>query len=292
MSKLRYLARSIARLADGERFKCPNCGSSSSDVVDQKYVVTKLCRCHACRLQYRVPTDKAVDNPKFYESEYSQGFTTELPNFERLNELKNINFRGSEKDYTNYIKVLNVLGIASGSRIFDFGCSWGYGSYQFRQAGLDVAAFEIANTRRAYAERELGVRLVKDMSEAVTSSDHKASYDCFFSAHVLEHIPAPQRAFDYAWQLLKHGGLFVSFTPNGSAVCRKAHADWSKVWGEVHPNFIDDVFLDYAFSQSPRILGSSPVVNARLPDDARSLRLDDLSRTELFFAARKSAESW
>jgi SAM-dependent methyltransferase len=261
-------------------------------VVDRKYIVTALCRCAQCRLLFRIPTDNPAQNKIFYELKYSQGFTTYLPNAELLSKLKINNFMETAENFTSYINTVALLDIKAGSRIFDFGCSWGYGSYQFAKAGLDVTAFEIAVTRGEYAERELCVRLVKDMEQAVTDPSHRQSYDCFFSAHVLEHIPAPQCAFQYAHQLLKLGGLFVSFTPNGSIACRKAEPNWSKAWGEVHPNFIDEVFLDRSFGNSPRVFGSTPIETARLPARAEALRVDDLSRMELFFAARKVGNGW
>jgi hypothetical protein len=93
-------------------------------------------------------------------------------------------------------------------------------------------------------------------------------------------------------RLLKPGSIFVSFTPNGSAAFREASPDWSKLWGDVHPNFLDDVFLDRSFRRSPRAIGSSPLIDASLPDDVTMRRLDKLDRGELFFASRKSGVSW
>ena len=147
-----------------------------------KYFVTELRRCANCQMLFRVPTDKEEDNSSFYEEQYTQGFTTELPTPEKLEELKRTMFAGGEKDYSYYIRLLNGLGVTSGSKIFDFGCSWGYGTYQFGQAGLDATAFEIGVSRRKYAERELGVRLVLDMDAAIANPAHKEGYDCFFSS--------------------------------------------------------------------------------------------------------------
>ncbi|MEX0853093.1 MAG: class I SAM-dependent methyltransferase [Bauldia sp.] len=292
MGKINYLARSIVRSLDEARLKCPNCGSSASCVVDRKYVLTKLRRCVDCGLLFRTPTDNLEENAKFYEKSYSQGFTTRLPNREELDELRRSNFAGSEKDYRYYVDSLQRIGIKPGARIFDFGCSWGYGTYQFGQAGLEATAFEVAISRRTYAERELGVSVVRDMREAIADPTHCQSYDCFFSAHVLEHVPTPQHAFAFALNLLKPGGIFVSFTPNGSDPCRKALPAWSRLWGEVHPTFIDNIFLDRSFANSPRAFGSSPLEDLRLPACAEAVRLDDLSRPELFFAARKVGNRW
>jgi hypothetical protein len=63
--------------------------------------------------------------------------------------------------------------------------------------------------------------------------------------------------------------------------------NWHKWWAEVHPNFIDDIFLLWSFHNSPRVIGSSPASAAR---SARMLQpcevLDDLSRSELFCSSQ------
>ena len=135
------------------------------------------------------------------------------PSDAALAELKQSKFSGTEKCYSYYIGVLIQLGMKPGCSIFDYGCSWDYGSYQLSQAGFEVMSFEVAPTRRRYAHEKLGVRTVDDMDLAAT--DRPDQFDCFFSAHVLEHVPSPAKSFNYAMRLLKRDGLFVSFTPNG-----------------------------------------------------------------------------
>jgi 2-polyprenyl-3-methyl-5-hydroxy-6-metoxy-1,4-benzoquinol methylase len=239
---------------------------------------------------FRTPTDDPTANADYYENEYAQGFTTSPPSDAQLSEMKRSNFSGTEKDYSYYIGVLTKLGLKPGARIFDYGCSWGYGSYQLTKAGFAVTAFEVARGRKRYAQEKLSIRIVDDMDLA--AAEFAEHFDCFFSAHVLEHVPSPAKAFDYAMRLLKPGSIFVSFTPNGSAAFREASPDWSKLWGDVHPNFLDDVFLDRSFRRSPRAIGSSPLIDASLPDDVTMRRLDKLDRGELFFASRKSGVSW
>lgn len=290
MSKLAYLKRSFVAQFSRERYLCPNCGSSKSDVVERKYVVTQLRRCADCSLMFRAPNDDPAMNSSFYESSYSQGFTTDLPSDTMLAHLKESNFAGGEKDYSYYIGVLTQLGLKPGAMVFDFGCSWGYGSYQFAKAGFNVTSFEVAPTRRRYAKEKLGVNTVDDMELAARSLGEQ--YDCFFSAHVLEHVPTPNQVFNQASRMLKRNGLFISFTPNGSRNHRSASPNWSKLWGEVHPNFIDEGFLDRSFRRSPRSVGSSPVSNASLPHDSQLKVLNNLQGNELFFAAQKVSDTW
>lgn len=290
MSKSLYLLRCLAAQFTAGRYRCPNCGSAASRIVDRKFVITQLRRCETCLLLFRTPTDKPESNQAYYENEYVQGFTTTMPSDAKLIEMKRSNFADTDKSYAYYISVLSQLGLKAGSRLFDYGCSWGYGSYQFAQAGFDIVAFEVAPTRRRFAREKLGVRTFDDMMRA--ESDFAGQIDCFFSAHVLEHVPAPSKSFGHAMRLLRHGGLFVSFTPNGSEAHRVASPNWSKVWGERHPQFIDDIFLDRSFMLSPRSVGSSPVGNMSLPVECRLNRVDKLAGSELVFAARKTGEAW
>lgn len=239
---------------------------------------------------FRTPTDDPAANADFYERVYAQGFTTRPPSDDSLDAMKRSGFLGSEKDYSYYIRILADLGLRPGAKLFDFGCSWGYGSFQLSQAGYDVTAYEIGRRRSIYAKEKLSVRTIDDMDQAV--SELRGQFDCFFCAHVIEHVPAPARAFAHASRLLADGGIFVSFTPNGSKSHRALSRDWSRLWGEAHPNFIDDKFLDFSFRRSPRSIGSSPVAKATLPQQCELRQLDELKGGELFFVARKLGPAW
>jgi SAM-dependent methyltransferase len=286
MGKISYLRKCIAAQFDPARFVCPNCAEAQNAVVSRKFIITSLRRCAKCRLQFRAPTDDPSFNLEFYEHEYSSGFTTDVPSDDTLASLIKNDFAG-EKSWTYYNDILKRLGLRSGSRIFDFGCSWGYGSYQMNRAGYSVIAFEIAPTRRKFAEQKLFVSTVADMDAATIDPELVETFDCFFSSHVLEHVPSPSKVFSFADALLRSGGLFVSFTPNGSEAAKLAHPQWDKLWGEVHPNFIDDCFLDQTFHKWPRIAGSSPVGSLEFPSEPVMRRIDRLSGAELFFSARK-----
>ena len=64
--------------------------------------------------------------------------------------------------------------------------------------------------------------------------------------------------------------IFVSFTPNGSEAHRRRNPRWNKLWGEVHPNLIDDRFLRRTFADWPRLLTSVPYICVAM--DAAELR--------------------
>jgi 2-polyprenyl-3-methyl-5-hydroxy-6-metoxy-1,4-benzoquinol methylase len=203
-------------------------------------------------LLFRTPTTTSEENAAFYQESYRQGFTSDTPDDETLQKLISSNFAGSEKDYSTYLKVLAALGGKPGNRLLDFGCSWGYGSYQMRKHGYEVTAFEISKPRCRFAREKLGVA-ASDKLEDVPGE----GYDIFFSAHVLEHVPRIADVFAYAQKKLKKGGLFVAFTPNGSNAYRNSNAEyWNQLWGMVHPNFLDDQFYRKSFPNL--LLASDP----------------------------------
>jgi len=260
---------------------CPNCGSSHSILFERKYVVTELRECTDCRLLFRYPTDSESDNAAFYQQDYTEGFTTDCPTNEQLATLLKNRFRGTEKDYSTYISILRSLGVRPGAQVFDYGCSWGYGAWQLREAGYCLQGYEISKGRAAFANEKLGLNVSSSMPSAA------ASFDVFFSAHVLEHVPSIQHVIDSAKKLLRQGGLFVSFTPNGSEPFRRSNRlAFSTSWGKVHPNIITDTFYQKAFAASPLLLASSPFnLDVLTSWERRGNLLLDLSGPELLAAA-------
>jgi len=278
MSKLNYLLRSAARYPIPAASTCPNCGATESSEIDRKFVVTTLRRCATCQLMFRAPTDSEEFNRVFYNFHYQQGTAMICPSEAEIAALKASNFAGSERDFAGYVAFLESHGIAGG-RLFDFGCSWGYGSYQFRQAGFDVRSYEIALDRRTYAIEKLGVRHIDEPEAIVEGHPLYQSFDCFFSAHVLEHVPAPSKSIDLAWRCLKNGGAFVAFTPNGNAAFRAFDpAGWRHMWGAVHPNFLDEVFYERHFARSRRVYGSRDGTDVNSQYELGFIAFKDASR--------------
>lgn len=248
MSKTRYFLRSLVSYFDKRSKVCPNCGSTSGTIVSRKYFFAGLKRCSDCQLMFRLPADNVKMNELFYNRDYQEGQTTSIPDEATLQSMLAVGFDCEWNDYDAYIRKLKELGVEQGSRVLDFGCSWGYGSYQLRHAGYDVLSYDIAQERRAFGVNRLGVTLIDDPDLIVEGHPLYQSFDCFFSAHVLEHVPAPGKAIEFAWRCLKPGGLFVAFVPNGNMAYRKFSPEsWQAMWGDVHPNFLDSDFFDQQF---------------------------------------------
>jgi 2-polyprenyl-3-methyl-5-hydroxy-6-metoxy-1,4-benzoquinol methylase len=256
MSKLGYFLRSAAQFSNAEAARCRNCGSVSSTEKDRKYFVTRLLRCHDCQLMFRAPTDSEEFNHVFYNFHYQQGTTTTCPTDAAIAELKSLMFRNTEQDYAGYIGFLARHGVRKG-QLFDFGCSWGYGSYQFARAGYDVHSYEIALDRRTYAIEKLDIGHIDEPFAIREGHPLHQAFDCFFTAHVLEHVPAPSKVIALAWRCLKDGGAFVAFTPNGNDEYRTFNPrSWRRMWGGVHPNYLDHVFYEQHFQRSRRWYGA------------------------------------
>lgn len=252
--KIRYFLNSTIKTVTNSGYKCPSCGGDKSIVVERKFFVTSLRRCGTCNLLYRAPVTSNSEYTHFYQNDYSEGFTTDMPSDVELDKLKSRNFYGSGKDYSGYINILKSIGYEPGNSILDFGCSWGYGSWQFSKAGLKVIGYELSQNRCAFAKEKLGVEAHSDLNKL----RGYPKFNFFFSSHVLEHIPRIHEVIRQARELVQPGGYFVAFTPNGSMEYRALNPRaFNRAWGFVHPLFIDPLYYASEFSLNEYLIDSS-----------------------------------
>jgi predicted SAM-dependent methyltransferase len=175
----------------------------------------------------------------FYQKSYSQGFTTDCPSDEALAALCSTNFAGCEKNFGDYVGVLDAIGLNSGDSILDFGASWGYGSWQLKCAGFEVFSYEISRPRAEYARTKLHCNTldsVKQLPQRVR---------CMFSSHVIEHLPNPNIIWEIANEVLTPDGVILCFCPNGDPgrESRIGAKQYHRTWGKVHPLLISPRFL-------------------------------------------------
>ena len=117
--------------------------------------------------------------------------------------------------------------------VLDYGCTWGYATYQFRRGGLDAEGLEISKPRADFGRKNLGVRIFESADEIVSLGK---KYDCIFTSHVLEHLPTPRIALDFFGKVSKPGGWLVVEVPNcGGVDARREGARWGPFSSHIHP---------------------------------------------------------
>ena len=70
---------------------------------------------------------------------------------------------------------------------------------------------------------------------------------------------------------------------------KKTNSNWSKLWGMVHPNFIDEIFYQKFFSENIFYIGSSEYNSKNIKNFINSNQnyIDNLSGSELMIIVKK-----
>lgn len=262
---------------------CPSCGIAAGKTVDRKYFFTRLIECNNCHLYYRHPLENTKRARKFYENIYFQddGITTKLPNENQLQHWVSTNFSDSTKSLVPHLSVIRtIMPDIEGKRIIDYGASWGYALYQFKNAGMSIDGYEISSRRASFAQR-LGI-IVKDNESLLTKEN-----DIFYSSHVLEHVPSIPHVINLAKNLLRPNGIFIAFCPNGSKTFRKKNPRaFHRLWGLVHPNFLNPEYFSHLFNDNPYYIQSSPYNNISIAKWSDQQIIDETDGDELMVIAK------
>jgi hypothetical protein len=280
--KIKYFIRSFFEYFSTK--ECPNCGSASPAVIDRKYLVTRLMRCSRCKLQFRHPTDTPSFNTKFYQVDYEQndGITTKLPNESELKAMIETDFKNSSKSIDVFFEIFRSISKNEKPKIIDYGCSWGYMSYQFVKRGIETQSFEISKSRAAFGREHMGL----DIKTA--EKDLKPGSSIFFSSHVIEHVPSITSMIELSKKLLTPTGYFIAECPNGSNDFRlKNPLGFHRVWGMVHPNYLNDEFYKVIFANNPYFITTTPYVISELSNwDQNSQFVGRLDGNEILIVVR------
>jgi 2-polyprenyl-3-methyl-5-hydroxy-6-metoxy-1,4-benzoquinol methylase len=281
--KIQYLIDSAIRY--NESVECPFCGSREASLLDRKYLFTRLFDCNNCHLYFRHPVEKIKKNKAFYQDEYVEGdqITTSLPSMTELNLLKLEGFNHGNKNAERYAGVFSRLFPELAKiKIIDYGCSWGYISWQLLACGFDVESYEISSPRAEFGNRNLNLKILTN------EDDIRGDNDIFFSSHVIEHHPAISDMIKLAKTKLKTGGYFVAISPNGSEEYRKKDPKgFHHGWGKVHPNYLNLEFYRTIFRNQPYYIGTSPFrFNSIKPMREKEQVVDDMSSEEIIVIAQ------
>lgn len=284
--KFEYFIDSALRYSEAQ--ECPSCGSKHVEQIDRKHVVTRLFECKNCFLYFRHPVESTKSNFSFYQKEYAEDddITTNLPTDEELKQLRAKNF--ATESNRSAKRLIDLFGAflpnIEGAKIVDYGTSWGYISYQFKKAGMDVQSFELSVPRARFGNEKLGLNIKTSASEL------KGGNDIFFSSHVIEHVPKVSDMLATGKGLLKKGGYLVTICPNGSPEFRQKNAhDFHLAWGKVHPNYLNAKFFANAFRDYPHYIASSPFDLKAIKNwDQKSQVIGNLEDGEIFAIAKIS----
>ena len=279
--RLSYFIDSASRYFGNK--SCPFCKTENVKLIDRKYFVTRLFECTKCHLYFRHPKDKKGFNTDFYQEQYEEfGITTNIPYGTQLAIFKQNNFKNSGKDYSDKIRTMSLLKPGK-IKVVDYGSSWGYVSYQFKNAGFITQSFEISSSMAKKGNELLGLDIKNNLDDLVGDND------IFFTSHVIEHLSDINHLFQVAKKLLKPDGIFVAYSPNGSKAYRKLHPEiFHSLWGLVHPNFMNSDFYSTVFNKNPYIITSCPYDKLSLFTnwDSKSHIIGDTSGEELLFICK------
>jgi 2-polyprenyl-3-methyl-5-hydroxy-6-metoxy-1,4-benzoquinol methylase len=218
----------------GQSCYCPYCGPDAPvRLLRRKKVVLNIMKCEVCDLIFRWPMDTEEEAETYYQKQF---FSVNYPPQRRapydaeLPELKARNFAGSVVDANAKIQVLRAL--RPGGRVLDYGCSWGFATYQLGQHGFDATGFEISRPRAQYAREKIGVKALGSFTELRALPE--GSFDIIFSNHVIEHLTKVGETFDLMYRLLAPEGMMFHVLPNFTGkVAREGM--WIMWIGEEHP---------------------------------------------------------
>ena len=274
-AKFRYIQRILLHRWHGQPRVCPYCGPTSAvNLVRRKKWIVEILQCRTCHLWFRWPADAPDEHDRYYQEEFAgDSPQVVLPESEELDSLMKANFSGSPLDIASKARVLAIL--SPGGSVLDFGCSWGYGTYQLRQRGFNAIGFEISKPRAEYGRLKMGLKIIDTIEELERLP--AASFDIVFSNHVVEHLPNIATVFPLLTRLLKGNGFVFHVLPNFMG--EKARSGyWLKWIGEDHPIAPAMPFFDFAIPRAgleKPIFGSSPF------DDQMAQKLENPSGTAL-----------
>lgn len=206
--KSEYLLQSVLKYPFAA--SCPHCRSPRHELVARKYSVARIVRCVDCGLYFSRPIYRSWLADNLYDSLYTAGFGTTLPDETHLAHWLATGFRDTRREADTVLEKLRLHAPAPSASLLEIGCSWGYFLHQARGAGFAVTGIEIGGHRRDFGRQRLGLEIVSDLG-ALPAGRH---YDVVYTSHVLEHFTDLHGVFPRIAALLKDDGVLFIEVPN------------------------------------------------------------------------------
>jgi SAM-dependent methyltransferase len=215
--------------------------------------------CGRCGLIFRHPWQDSQEAKRYYERWYTGRRASEIPNDEELQQALRTSFWGTTWDLSSKIDIFRKA--VPGSRVVEWGSSWGYTLVQLEAAGLDVVGVEVSESRARFGREKMGLDLYSDI-DTVFARFGPGWADGIFSNHVLEHLGGDLRSSLEAMRsILRPGGIAFHVLPNFEVW--RATGRLLRIVGRDHPIGPTSTFLA---SELPKV-GFDPVLTGSGPFD-------------------------
>lgn len=188
-------------------FKCMVCGSAESvarlsacrDLYLGNPMVVDYVRCVGCGLvqQHPLPADPGALYSGYPVHEKKSG----LHDWFRRSILKGVYF--------------SPEGLATGSRLLDFGCGDGWYLDSVKDSGLQCEGYEFQRNHAARLQSTLGLPIFSDLDSLV--AQRCSSYQAITLHNVLEHVVDPRSTITALARLLAPGGVIFVSVPNADS---------------------------------------------------------------------------
>ena len=201
---------------------CPVCASQAvshfGDGRDRLFELAEgsftLLRCGLCRCIFQFPLPDPSSIARFYPDSY--WWTGETASRRRtallLNHLERIYREFVASDHVRFLDRCAKAGGAHGCSLLDIGCGSGTFIYLASRRGYSVHGMDISATAARLARDCYGLEARQGDIGSDVWSGRKFDFVTMF--HVLEHLPDPARAIEYASSLLKPEGSLILQVPN------------------------------------------------------------------------------
>lgn len=226
MARLKFALKMLYARFDSKRSPCPYCSSYLYSFIQRKKLLIQVRKCRACGLIYRWPIDDLGKSYNFYKYGYKEHKIT-LPSLETLEMLLQKKFKCTEWDKTHRIDFMRHL-IECRGKLLDFGCSWGYSTYQYMSMGFDVWGLDISRKRVEFGRINLGLNLCSGWEEL-----ENTYFDVIIADHTLEHLYNFRETLEEFKMHSKVGSKLIIFVPNGNC-SNGRRQDLRPLIGEAH----------------------------------------------------------
>ena len=215
------MSMKISVPANHECVTCPACGGHIVLHVRESADIVQCCACETVFLRTRLTTVAMRD---LYQKYADEGSHMELPTT-----TAEAAQHWLKRDYF-LAEILQF--VPSGGGFLDVGCGWGALLLNARSQGFEPRGVELTRACVRYANEQLQIPVVDTQLEETEIAP--GSLSVVTMSHVLEHLPAPRRAFEKILSSLRPGGMFCGMVPNFGSACSEILKD---KWFWLDPNF-------------------------------------------------------